>query len=154
MAITFAKAKNEVRFAEQSAKRKYQLAETTDDPRLLKMYFATDLSHYETFKNPKKYFRNEKLAKDKRSFIDDEGHWHIKPLAMFPGSVLIVCPYCGYVHRHGRDKVGKEVGWRGVHCDSVTTQKDYYITDPTIREWVEFYNRIGCIEGEVADAIC
>ena len=42
---------------------------------------------------------------DKRSWIDNEGVWHVEPFAIIEhgsaADVYIICPLCGMIHNHG-----------------------------------------------------
>ena len=43
---------------------------------------------------------------DKRSWIDDNGVWHVEPIAIVEredkiADVYIICPLCGMIHSHG-----------------------------------------------------
>jgi len=58
------------------------------------------------------------LVRDPRSFQID-GIWHIYPIATSRRQVYIICPYCGEIHRHGRDTdIYTDIyeGYRVPHC--------------------------------------
>lgn len=66
---------------------------------------------------------HKKMATDPRSFQDEEGEWHIYPIAINKIQVVIVCPYCQHVHFHGKGD-----GYRRPHCALVKDGwKDYYL---------------------------
>jgi len=93
-------------------------------------------------KHPSLTRRNShfRLIKDKRSYQDAEGLWHVFPIALNPKYVWIVCPICQCVHLHGNNLAKKlPANWanhRRAHCGSGWLEKlyesnDYYDTSCT-----------------------
>ena len=74
---------------------------------------VVDLGSLETYKH-----KRITLVKDKRSFMDNEGYWHVYPIGFNKSQVCVVCPSCGKVHLHGRGEKpdGKYEGHRATHC--------------------------------------
>ena len=68
------------------------------------------------------------LVKDKRSFQDKEGFWHVYPIALSRNRVWIVCPLCECIHIHGNDP---KYGYADneyikiAHCSSEWREKLY-----------------------------
>ncbi len=67
------------------------------------------------------------LVRDSRSF-QEEGMWHVYPIALTNSQVYIVCPYCGEVHVHGNSE-GCYEGHRTAHCfkQQEETNTGYFI---------------------------
>lgn len=61
---------------------------------------AVDINSLEGYRAPGN--RNMVLYKDKRSYLDGEGHWNVYPIAYNSVQVFVVCPHCGGIHMHGR----------------------------------------------------
>lgn len=55
--------------------------------------------------------KNVKLCFDKRSYVGEDGFWHVYPIGYKWNQIFIVCPYCGEIHVHGYGE-----GHRGEHC--------------------------------------
>ena len=68
-----------------------------------------------------------RLIKDKRSFQSPNSDWNVHPIAVeIEGEQeqwLIVCPYCGTVHRHGAVE-----GGRSPHCGTENMIRSGYTT--------------------------
>ena len=64
-----------------------------------------------------KYRRgNHWVARDLRSWQDEEDDWYVYPLFRLGNQVCgVVCPYCGQVHIHTITALGYE-GWRESLC--------------------------------------
>ncbi len=64
---------------------------------------------------------------DYRTYKDEDGYYHIYPVACTAEIVYIICPYCKHIHRHGN--FSKTPGWRMPHCWEISNsvRKDYFI---------------------------
>ena len=71
-----------------------------------------------------KHYKLVKLYKDVRSFQDEEGEWHVYPIATSRTQVYIVCPHCGCIHVHGNSLAHGYIGHRGSHCGSPFHPRD------------------------------
>ena len=85
----------------------------SDFKKLRDVKLVIDLAVLEVFHPAKNKRLN--LVKDHRSYIDDEGFWHVYPIGFATQVVYIVCPYCGMIHTHGADGNDYE-GHRIEHC--------------------------------------
>jgi len=81
-----------------------------------KVELHIDLDGLESAPCTIKYHKRVKLYKDKRSFQDKEGEWHVYPIATSRTQVYIVCPHCGCIHVHGNAPIYGYAGHRGSHC--------------------------------------
>lgn len=70
------------------------------------MKLFIDINNLEAFRN-----KHTKLVKDNRTHIKD-GYPHVYPIGETKATWVIVCPYCGEVHSHG-----KVTGHRTSHCE-------------------------------------
>ena len=93
-------------------KRWSKLGESNQD----KVELHIDLGDLESYPCTIKYHKRVKLYKDKRSFQDEDGEWHVYPIATSRRQVYIVCPYCGCIHVHGNPPIHGYAGHRGSHC--------------------------------------
>lgn len=62
---------------------------------------------------------------DYRTYKDEDGYYHIYPVACTAKIVYVICPYCKRIHRHGN--FSKSPGWRFPHCWEIPKGKDYFI---------------------------
>lgn len=71
-----------------------------------------------------KHHKHVKMYKDERSFQDEEGKWHVYPIATSRTRVYIVCPHCGCIHVHGNSLTYEYIGHRKSHCGSPFCPRD------------------------------
>lgn len=75
---------------------------------------------------------------DQRTSRDENGVYHVKPIAIYKGfSVAVVCPFCGDIHLHGYtilepSKSGIDRS-RQSHCNHINylpnMKRGYYCID-------------------------
>jgi len=91
------------------------------------------------------YFR---LAKDKRSFQDEEGLWHVFPIAVSKSRVFIVCPLCECVHVHGNDSISERLAVLEEKLANIKPE------DTTLEAWKKFTDgAVGNLQIQMQDAI-
>lgn len=72
--------------------------------------------------------KRSRLATDKRTTTDADGHPHITPFYVGAVNLFIVCPYCGEVHTHGSGGAGFDyTGFRTPHCARIVGKPQYMI---------------------------
>lgn len=93
--------------------RKYELPEILENGAVL-----MDIDALEIYRDPDD--KRKKLVKDPRSYQDESGMWHIKPIALNECSMIIVCPFCGEIHFHSISD-----GHRWSHCKDGKATESY-----------------------------
>ena len=88
-----------------------------------KVEFHIDLDDLEYVQCTIKHYKRVKLYQDERSF-QDEGEWHVYPIATSRTRVYIVCPHCGCIHVHGNSPTHGYIGHRGSHYGSPFHQRN------------------------------